>query len=174
MPTKKLYQYKGRLSPKQIADGMSAAQRNARRLADDAKLLSDAGRIPSAASLAILSIEESGKVSILRHLSVAKDDKEIANCWRAYRSHTKKNAMWVLAELFSNGARKLNDFLPMFADDAEHPQLLDQLKQISFIPTVLVTPIGRSPLLPSTSRWLGCLYSLRTSSREARQSQPKR
>ena len=113
MPAKKLDQYKGQLSPKQIADGMSAAQRNARRMADDAKLLLDTGRIPSAASLAILSIEESGKVSILRHLSVAKDDKEIANCWRAYRSHTKKNAMWILAELFSKGARKLNDFLPM-------------------------------------------------------------
>ena len=132
MPAKKLNQYRGRLSPKQIADGMNAAQRNARRLVDDAKLLLDAGRFPSAASLAILSIEESGKTSILRQLSVAKDDKEIADCWRAYRSHTKKNAMWILTELFSKGARKLDDFLPMFSDGAEHPQLLDQVKQISF------------------------------------------
>jgi|KBSMisStandDraft_5_1062788.scaffolds.fasta_scaffold1110919_2 AbiV family abortive infection protein len=75
--------------------------------------------------------EESGKTSILRHLSVAKDDKEIADCWRAYWSHTKKNAMWILTDLFSQGARKLDDFLPMFLDDAEHPQLLDQVKQIS-------------------------------------------
>ena len=80
MPAKKLNQYRGRLSPTQIADGMSAAQRNARRLVDDAKLLLDAGRFPSATSLAILSIEESGKTSILRHLSVAKDEKEIADC----------------------------------------------------------------------------------------------
>jgi len=49
---------------------MNAATRNARRLAADARLLLDAGRLPTAAALATLSIEETGKVSILREIAV--------------------------------------------------------------------------------------------------------
>jgi hypothetical protein len=52
---------------------MNAANRNARRLVADAKLLLDAGRYPSAAALAALAIEESGKTSILRTLAVVKN-----------------------------------------------------------------------------------------------------
>ena len=68
-----LSQYNGRLTPPQIADGMNAAIRNARRLADDARTLLDLGSYPTAASLAVLSIEERGKVSILRHLAMVRD-----------------------------------------------------------------------------------------------------
>ena len=49
---------------------MNAARRNARRLAEDAKLLLEAGRYPTATALAVLSIEESGKMSILRGFCV--------------------------------------------------------------------------------------------------------
>ena len=88
----KLDAYKGRLDATQIAAGMNAARQNAQRLADDARMLLEACRYPSAASLAILSIEEAGKVSILRRLAVAKDDAEAVSCWRDYRSHTKKTS----------------------------------------------------------------------------------
>ena len=43
MAKDKLSWYNGELSAAQIAHGMNAACRNARRLADDAKLLLDAG-----------------------------------------------------------------------------------------------------------------------------------
>jgi len=33
--------------------------------------------------------------------------------------------------MIAKGARKLDDFLPMFEPNAEHPQLLDAIKQIS-------------------------------------------
>jgi hypothetical protein len=46
MSKAKLPQYNGGLDASQIARGMNAACRNARRLADDASLLLDAGRIP--------------------------------------------------------------------------------------------------------------------------------
>src|SRR6185312_12883870 len=91
---KKLDAYKGRLTPAQIAAGMNAACANANRLADDAKTLLDAGRIPSALSLAILAIEEAGKTSVLRRLAVATTDGEISDVWKEYRSHTSKNRMW--------------------------------------------------------------------------------
>jgi AbiV family abortive infection protein len=132
MTRKRLDQYKGRLEANKIAEGMNEAIQNAKRLVEDAKILFDAGRHPSACSLAILSIEEAGKVAILRQLSVAEDQKEIVNCWRDYRSHTKKNVMWIMTQLAAEGARKLDDFLPIFKQNADHPYLLDQVKQLGF------------------------------------------
>jgi AbiV family abortive infection protein len=129
---KRLNQYKGRLTAAQIADGMNAAAENAKRLADASRVLLSQSDSALAASIASLSIEESGKVSILRALAVARTDGEVAECWRDYRSHTRKNAMWVLPELVAAGARRLADFRPMLDPDAEHPLLLDQIKQIGF------------------------------------------
>jgi len=81
MTKKKLDSYKGKLSVDQITAGINAAIQNSKRLAEDASLLFEAGRFPSAASLAILSIEESGKVSILRSLALAKTNEDIADAW---------------------------------------------------------------------------------------------
>jgi AbiV family abortive infection protein len=120
------------LTPAQIAEGMNAACSNANRLASDAALLLEARRYPSAMALAILAIEESGKKSILRRLAVATSDEEHADAWRAYRSHTSKNVLWDLPSLVAAGARKLEDFRPLFHEGAEHPYLLDMLKQIAF------------------------------------------
>lgn len=131
MPTKKLNQYKDRLEASQIASGINAASRNATRLAEDAQLLLENGRYPSAAALAVLSIEEAGKVSILRHLSVSETEEELKDRWREYRSHTKKNVMGGLLQEVARGARKLDEFIGLFEKDAEHPYLLDQVKQIS-------------------------------------------
>jgi len=132
MSQRRLNHYKGELSAAQIAEGMNAAARNAIRLAEDAELLMENKRYPSATSLAILSIEESGKVAILRGLSVARNDKELKEAWKDYRSHTKKNVAWILIDMIKAGARKLDDFIPMFKEDAEHPYILDNLKQIGF------------------------------------------
>jgi AbiV family abortive infection protein len=111
---------------------MNAAGRNAERLCDDASLLLQEARYPSAAALAALSIEEAGKLSILRRLAVARDEEEVAECWRNYRWHTKKNIAWLLPQLVADGARRLDDFSPLFDGESDHPELLDQVKQISF------------------------------------------
>src|SRR5260370_21921451 len=81
----------GRLSAEQIAAGMNADEDNAARLLADAQLLLDAGRYPTAASVAILCIEEAAKVSILRRIATCKDDTERRELWSAYRSHRCKN-----------------------------------------------------------------------------------
>ncbi len=132
MTNRKLDSYKGKLSAAQIAEGMNAATQNARRLAEDAELLLDMERFPTAASLAILAIEEAGKNSILRELALAKDDKAAASSWRDYRSHTKKNVTWLLPQLVAEGARQLDDFRTLFDESADHPFLLDQIKQLGF------------------------------------------
>ena len=131
MNHKKLAQYRGRLAASEIAAGMNVARGNARRLVRDAQLLLDNGRFPSALALAVSSIEESGKLSILRALAVARSDEELKQAWREYRTHTAKNRLWPIVELIMKGARKLDDFASLLADDAQHPALLDQVKQIA-------------------------------------------
>lgn len=128
---KHLNQYKGRLSSSEIAAGMNAASRNATRLAVDAQTLLDAGCTPSAAALAILSIEEAGKVTLLRWLALAETDEEISEAWRAYRSHTKKNVAWIVPKLIAEGARTLDDLAPTVDESSDHPAVLDQLKQLA-------------------------------------------
>lgn len=129
---KKLDQYSGPLTPAEIVEGINISKRNAKRLAEDAKLLFDLGRYPSSAALSVLAIEESGKAHILRILAVAKNDEEIREAWKNFRSHTKKNVHWLLPQVLEKGARKLEDFRPLFDRESEHPFLLDQIKQISF------------------------------------------
>src|SRR5207253_2943359 len=109
---------------------MNVARQNAVRLAKDARLLLENERYASALALAILSIEESGKAAVLRGLAVASTDKELIDRWRDYRSHTSKNAHWPLLDMLFKGARRLEDFLPMFDPKAEHPQMMDTLKQL--------------------------------------------
>ena len=118
MVKKKLDQYRGKLSPAQISEGMNAAISNAKRLAGDAELLLKERRFPSAASLAVLSIEESGKLSILRQLAVVQNDKKLIDSWKQYRSHTKKNVAWILPYLVKGGSRKLDDLKPIFDESS--------------------------------------------------------
>jgi len=132
MHKQKLDAFKGRLTTKQISAGINAANKNAQRLLNDAKILLKHKKFASAVSLAVLSIEEAGKASILRGMAVAKTDKEISDCWRDYRTHTKKNVAWLLPEIVTNGARSLDDFKILFDINSEHPYLLDQIKQIGF------------------------------------------
>jgi AbiV family abortive infection protein len=131
MTSHNLDQYKGRLTADQIAKGMTAANLNAKRLLEDAKLLLDAGRFPSAAALAILSIEESGKSSILRGLALADSSDELKRGWRDYRSHAKKNVSWILPELAAKGARSIDELQPIFDEQSDHPYVLEHVKQIS-------------------------------------------
>lgn len=127
-----LQQFKNHLSYSQIADGMNAACENARRLVEDAQILFDSQRYPSAASLAILAIEESGKTAILREMATARDSKALKAAWKSYRSHTKKNVAWILPDLVMNGARKLEEFDQIANPQGDHPEILDNVKQIGF------------------------------------------
>lgn len=104
---RRLNQYSAQLEPDELAAGINAAQQNAGRLAEDASQLLAAGRFPTAAALSVLAIEEAGKVSVLRSLALARDQKETIGAWREYRSHTKKNVSWILPQLAADGARRL-------------------------------------------------------------------
>ena len=124
--------YTGKLSAAQIAHGMNIACRNARRLADDAKLLLDAGRYPTAASIAALSIEESGKVSLLRGLASAPNKEVRRRNWKDYRNHRSKNVAWILPDLVAQGARDLDSLRLAAVPSSDHTAVLNQVKQIGF------------------------------------------
>jgi AbiV family abortive infection protein len=125
-------QYKDKLDAKLGAEGIRFAKENAQTLLEDAELLFQNGRIERSVSLAILSIEESGKPSIIRSILLTDNPKELKKEWQNYRKHTAKNLSWIFPELFYKGARKLEDFRPLFDPTSNHGQLLDNLKQLSF------------------------------------------
>lgn len=129
---RRLNQYSGELTAAKTAEGMNIALQNAKRLAADARLLFDNGRYASALGLSILSIEEAGKEPILRGLVLAIKEEDRKSGWRRYRTHTKKNVLWPMPGLVINKTCRLSDFAKLFDKDSDHPQLLDQLKQLSF------------------------------------------
>jgi AbiV family abortive infection protein len=128
---KLLPSYQGQLTPKQVAEGITAARGNAKRLYEDAELLFERERYPSACALAVLSIEESGKAGILRRIATEINSAGCEKLWREYRTRTKKNVAWIGPEMMRRGLRTLN-VLRLIADPTSgHPQVLDALKQLS-------------------------------------------
>ena len=146
MSKSKLSYFRGRLDVAQIADGMNAAQRNARRLADDARSLFDLARYPTATAIAILSIEESGKVRILRGLALERNAERRCQLWKEFRLHRSKNVAWIIPDLFVTGARTLESLRLAADPSAEHTALLDQVKQLALYTDCLGTGHWSEPL----------------------------
>lgn len=129
---RKLDAYLGLLSPAEVAEGINAARRNAAELARDARILLTSGSFPRAASLAALAVEEAGKIPILRALALSRDEEEAKTVWSRYGRHTEKNPVCTLPGLVAQGAKRLEDFRVLFDGGSDHPQLLDQVKQLGF------------------------------------------
>lgn len=87
------------------------------------------GRFQSAGVLAILAIEEQGKLSILDRMAYAKD-AEITSLWAEYRSHTKKNFRWLLPAVADSGPRTLEEFASIAHPNSPFPGFLDEIKQM--------------------------------------------
>ncbi|PKV49591.1 AbiV family abortive infection protein [Aquimarina sp. MAR_2010_214] len=132
-------QYKNKLDAKSASEGIQLAKENAKSLLIDAELLFENGRFERSVSLAILSIEESGKSSIIRTILITDDPKELKKEWQNYRKHTAKNLSWILPELVTKGARNIENFRPIFDSQSDHGQILDNLKQLSFYTDVFLS-----------------------------------
>lgn len=130
MAAHRFNQYSGPLDTAQIAAGMNAARQNAARLLADAELLLDAGRYPTAASIAILSIEEARKVSILRRIATCRDDTERREVWNEYRSDRSKDRHSVMPSLCGGG--HLDDLRRPAEASAAHAGTIVNLKQLGF------------------------------------------
>jgi AbiV family abortive infection protein len=124
-------QYRDFLTCEQLSVGMKAAMQNAARLADDADLLLKAGRFPSASALAILSLEESGKSTILRSMSTASTRAEIVALWKSYRRHLDKHVLSVLPRRVQRGAKRLSELRDCVTDATlDEKTTFDSVKQL--------------------------------------------
>lgn len=64
---------------------------------------------------------------------ILEDDlKEISKLWKSYRKHQDKNTLWIVPELILKGAKTLEEMRISVDPNAEHPQILDNLKQLCF------------------------------------------
>lgn len=125
----KLDPYHGVLNPFQIADGINAVKANGARLFKDAKTLYDGKRYPTASSLAILAIEEFGKVPILRRMALATSPDEWKTCWIDFSNHLTKAQGWTVPFLVKTSAETTDEKYRVFRE-RQDPHLLNSLKQI--------------------------------------------
>lgn len=102
MVAEKLDRYVGKLSADQIVKGINCAISNSIRLIQDAESLCQKSSYPSAVALAILAIEEAGKVSVLRGLAVARSNEDVKDSWKEYRTHTRKNQMLAMPDFMAS------------------------------------------------------------------------
>jgi AbiV family abortive infection protein len=79
--------------------------------------------------LAILAIEEASKPSLIRAVLLARNEAELRQEWRAFRSHVQKNVGWILPEIADQGVHMLDDLRPIFDPASDHPQVLEAIKQ---------------------------------------------
>jgi len=119
------------LDEKQIAIGMHLCYMNAIALVDDSRLLKENGRHARAFSLAILALEELGKIPLILNMILYRVDDANAwqEFWRKFNSHQTKLEVWsTYGKLF---LRVLNrDYETEFPAGVE--PLLDKLKQLGF------------------------------------------
>lgn len=127
--------YRGMLSLEQITAGMNCAIKNALRLRDDAATMLANGRYPTAFTLAVLAVEEYGKLGIFRRMATARTDEEMQPLWKEFTQHTAKNIGWPALDtaraMLKKGPVKLDDLKPIFVKGAEHTKHLDRIKQFA-------------------------------------------
>ena len=128
----KITQYKGPLTSSQAAEGIALARANAARLIADAELLLQNDRHASASALAILAIEELGKVQVIKIIALHSDGAELKQAWKDYRSHRAKNVQWILPKLAGEGARTMMQLRAAADPNGDHTAMLDTVKQLSF------------------------------------------
>lgn len=124
----KPFPYRGRLNPFQISEGIRGAKNNAKRLLDDANVLFEKGRFPTACSLAVLVIEELGKLPILRRMAIAETDDHWKQCWRDFSDHLAKSISWIVPYLVKNAETPVDLFNEH--TNKKDPELLNSLKQL--------------------------------------------
>lgn len=124
--------YSGRLTEQQVAEGERLATENAKRLLESARLLLHAGDPATALSLAILALEEHGKIEIIQQIGKAASEKETSEWWQRYRDHKAKTFEFL--EQYAKGKAVVDEVaISAFCEENEDMlPLLDLLKQLGF------------------------------------------
>ena len=119
------------LDKKQIAMAMHLCYMNAKALLDEAKLLKENGRHARAISLAILALEEFGKIPLICDVIMhgAHDTNAWRKFWQAFRSHRTKQ---IVCSTYGNKFLRVvgNKYEVEFPVGTE--PLIDKFKQLGF------------------------------------------
>lgn len=121
------------------------ALKNAHRLALDAQLMLGFDSYPTAASLAILSIEEVGKVGILRSFALARSADELRTWWRRFRTHTWKSNLAHIPTHPLRNKLTLASLAEIASPDGPEAGLFNVVKQIGFYTDFIEGNIWMSP-----------------------------
>lgn len=140
--------YEGTLNIRDYKIGAEKLIINAASLVEDARFLLKENRISSAIALAIIAIEEIGKIGILFRVSEC-DENCLKNYWSEYNKHEKKMDAWIVEHMRDRGK-----FDPLENSDNEkrrtYAKALNLLKQYSLyvdcIPDSQDRPKWRSPV----------------------------
>jgi len=97
---------------------------------EDAKILFEANRFPTACSIGILAIEEIGKLPILRRMAIAENTEHWKICWRDFSDHLQKSQHWIIPFLVKN-APSFEEFSDQFYQGRD-ADLMNSLKQLGF------------------------------------------
>jgi AbiV family abortive infection protein len=133
--------YIGALTAREIAMGIIAAQKNARRLLADARHLIENRSFASAAALAVTAIDERGKVLILRRFAVLTDSAELALNWKEFRSNHARDSGWGQAA----GKPPANGVETEIDPDIARTASLDLVKHVSLFTDFLAERNWRIP-----------------------------
>lgn len=95
--------YNGKLTLKQISEGIYFCIENALNIFGDAYILIKANRFPRALSLLLIAIQEAGKVNILKNMLTisAGEQKRWKEEWQKFRKHEVKNSLGQSIEISS-------------------------------------------------------------------------
>lgn len=107
---------------------MTAAILAARELLSDAVFLYRHGRYARAGALAVLALEEVGKVKVIARVAESVDDSSRRKAWKEYTAHRAK-----ASENIGGGEWSVEESQDAFAHQA------DSLKQLSFYSNLLST-----------------------------------
>ncbi len=124
----------GPVTDEEVARGMHLSYKNSQRLAREARFLSWTGSPDRAMALAVLGLEELGRIPLLLNaVFLEEHDTEAWRVlWKKLRSHPSKQAVWsaygrILEKSSSEDAKFFSDRYPHGLEP-----LLDKFKQCGF------------------------------------------
>ena len=130
----RFHRYEGPLSKPKTAEAIGLCLKNSDELIQDARLLFTHGRYARAFALAIVSLEEVGKIPMLtRALSFhAMETHQWKHFWKRFRSHVEKRQLTAGLYSISTGSGSAHLILVRWMKERHWEKETEALKQMAF------------------------------------------
>lgn len=115
--------FTGRLSPGSAIKGVQLLQENAARLTEDAKILLQAKRYPSAAMMAVMALDELSRFFHPLMFAALHTQKQLTEGWKQFRSN-RSNFPWSIFQ------RRIDWLVPGAMSDQELNDMLSFIRAL--------------------------------------------